>query len=388
MPRLVIRSGPLGHQEFPLNEGINHVGRAEGNDLCLNDSTVSGAHCHIVIGENGATIIDLNSTNGTCVNQLPVQTARLKPGDTVQLGTLECVFVADAPARAAVRVAAPKAAPESDAPPSPPPVRVRLSPPAELPPEPPRIAARNTAPVGPAGPGVCKSHPKLPARQYCPTCQRHFCELCVVTHQADGEMASFCRACGTRCVPAAAPLTPGTGKPTGFFSRLPGAFVYPLRGNGALILIVATIVFAALNFLSRGLFALLIQVIVYGYLFSFMQNILHATALEEDHLPELPSMTDFWEDIVLPFFRLLGVTLVAFGPALALLGYAIFNEQPAAGVAMIPALILGCLYFPMAFLAVALFFVNPCQVGLPILREMNNRRMVSRLDIRHPAIFA
>ena len=103
-----------------------------------------------------------------------------------------------------------------------------------------------------------------------------------------------------------------------------------------------------------------------------MQNILHATAVGDDTLPELPSMSNFLEDLLLPFFRLLGVVLVSFGPALGLMWYAIANEQPAAGIAMIPAVAYGCLYFPMAFLAVAMLdsiaAVNPLLVVPSILK--------------------
>ena len=93
-PRLVIRSGPLENQEFPLKPGTNHIGRAFANDICLEETSVSSSHCQIVVGEDGATIIDLNSTNGTFVNQSRVQSARLKGGDVVQFGGVECAYVA------------------------------------------------------------------------------------------------------------------------------------------------------------------------------------------------------------------------------------------------------------------------------------------------------
>jgi hypothetical protein len=52
--------------------------------------------------------------------------------------------------------------------------------------------------------------------------------------------------------------------------------------------------------------------------------------------------------------RLAGALLFSFGPAIGLEMYAIWYEEPVAGMAMIPAMIFGCLYFPMALLAVAM----------------------------------
>jgi uncharacterized membrane protein len=165
---------------------------------------------------------------------------------------------------------------------------------------------------------------------------------------------------------------PGQARAKGFYARLPGAFVFPFRGNGVLVLIVATLLFTVLGLRSFCFFAIVMQISFYGYLFSFMQNILHATAVGDDEMPELPSMSSFWEDLLLPFLRLLGVGLVSFLPALCVLGYALSTEQPAAAVMMVPAVIFGYLYFPMAFLAVAMLdsiaAVNPLVVVPSILK--------------------
>ena len=52
--------------------------------------------------------------------------------------------------------------------------------------------------------------------------------------------------------------------------------------------------------------------------------------------------------------------------------FAIAQDQPAAGIALIPAVVFGCLYFPMAFLVVAIkdnvMAANPLIVVPSILR--------------------
>jgi len=138
-----------------------------------------------------------------------------------------------------------------------------------------------------------------------------------------------------------------------------------------LILIVATIIFAALEFLSGGrrfIFGLISTALALGYFFSYAQNIINSTAIDEDEPPDLPGLDDVWGN----FFKLLGVTLMSFGPALALALFAIFNESSALGVAIIPTVIFGCLYFPMAFLAVAInddvMACNPLVVVPSILK--------------------
>jgi hypothetical protein len=104
-----------------------------------------------------------------------------------------------------------------------------------------------------------------------------------------------------------------------------------------------------------------------GYLFSYMQNIIHATAAEEEQMPELPGMDDLFGS----FFRLAGTVVMSFGLTLGLL-IAKYYEVEIPVSAIIITLILGCFYFPMAFLAVAIkdnvMASNPLVVVPSILR--------------------
>jgi hypothetical protein len=67
------------------------IGREEDNAVQLNDERIS--RCHVKIQQDGARIIltDLDSTNGTRVNGLPVQMTVLRPGDLITLG--RCVLL-------------------------------------------------------------------------------------------------------------------------------------------------------------------------------------------------------------------------------------------------------------------------------------------------------
>ncbi len=59
------------------------VGRAEGSDIRLDDVAVSGRHCVLIFDGANWMVTDLYSRNGTRVNDVPVEQAVLKPGDTL-----------------------------------------------------------------------------------------------------------------------------------------------------------------------------------------------------------------------------------------------------------------------------------------------------------------
>ncbi|HWQ91279.1 MAG TPA: hypothetical protein VN673_06390, partial [Clostridia bacterium] len=205
------------------------------------------------------------------------------------------------------------------------------------------------APARLQGPQFCKFHPKSPGRHQCPQCGNAFCDLCVTTRPVAGSAKKFCRHCGVECSLVQVHIARPVAGSNQFFSKLAGAFLYPLRGSGIAVLFVATIVFSALNFISGG-FAIFATIIALGYLFSFMQTIIHSTAAEESEMPGLPGL----DDVFGGFFRLVSASVFSFGPAIGLGIYALVQDEPAAGVAMVAAMVFGCIYFPMALLAVAI----------------------------------
>lgn len=70
---------------------------------------------------------------------------------------------------------------------------------------------------------------------------------------------------------------------------------------------------------------------------------------DHDRMPDWPNFTDFLDDILHPFLRLLGLVLVSFGPWIALMVF-LEEDTPFYLVWVFLALGLGCLYFPMAVL--------------------------------------
>jgi hypothetical protein len=165
---------------------------------------------------------------------------------------------------------------------------------------------------------------------------------------AAGIPKKFCRHCGAECAPVQVQVHRPVTK--SFFRQLPGVFIYPFKGSGLLMLIGGTIVFACLDVISAGIFSLVAKMLAAGYLFSYMQNIIHSTASEENEMPELPAM----DGLIGAFFTFAGTVVMSFGPAIGMAVAKYFFDIDIPTSALVAVMILGCLYFPMAFLAVAM----------------------------------
>lgn len=68
------------------------IGREEGNSLRLNDERVSRFHAKVQMEDGDILITDLDSTNGTRVNGMPIQIRRLRPGDQICVGRTMLLF--------------------------------------------------------------------------------------------------------------------------------------------------------------------------------------------------------------------------------------------------------------------------------------------------------
>lgn len=341
--RLVVNPGSPQQWEIPLRVGTMRLGRGADNDFQVPHPSVSGSHCQITVNEKETLIRDLGSTNGTFVQGTPVIEAALENGQSIRLGDVAMVFYSTGPAPGTVVPAAPEPQTASTT-----------------------LAPATRAAVKPAGgPGPvfvghqsCKFHPKTPARYLCAKCQETFCEACVALRHGGSH---FCRTCGTECSPVQAQLEAESEQ--GFFQRIPGAFGYPLRGVGVLVVIVGIVLFALLKWgqaclhfksLRMLIFGAILEVFAGGYLFTYLQSIVHATTAEERELPDLPGISNFVEDVVVPFFRLFGLVLFCFGPSLGLGIWWLLSRDAVVLTICLVALGLGAIYFPMAFLSVAI----------------------------------
>ncbi|HWS98733.1 MAG TPA: sigma 54-interacting transcriptional regulator [Pyrinomonadaceae bacterium] len=100
-PRLAAIAGPLKGTNFTLTEDETSIGRESANRICLSDPSVSRRHCTIRREGDLFKVTDLESLNGTFVNDVPVKERYLEHGDRLRLGDYTFSFLleeGDAPA--------------------------------------------------------------------------------------------------------------------------------------------------------------------------------------------------------------------------------------------------------------------------------------------------
>lgn len=90
--RLVVREGKNASYEIELRQPVTIIGRAADAGVRLADQAVSRHHAEIRISDDGASVADLKSTNGTLLNGARVTTAALVDGDELRVGETVLVF--------------------------------------------------------------------------------------------------------------------------------------------------------------------------------------------------------------------------------------------------------------------------------------------------------
>jgi len=82
-------------QDYPLDKERMTIGRRAANDIHIDNLAISGEHAVITRDGEDVFIEDLNSTNGTLVNQARIKKHALKHGDEIVLGKYSLKFIND-----------------------------------------------------------------------------------------------------------------------------------------------------------------------------------------------------------------------------------------------------------------------------------------------------
>jgi pSer/pThr/pTyr-binding forkhead associated (FHA) protein len=90
---LVVTRGPNIGARYLLGEDVVKAGRHPESDIFLDDITVSRRHVEITPTDEGYTVRDVGSLNGTYVNRERIDEVRLAPGDEVQIGKFKLVYL-------------------------------------------------------------------------------------------------------------------------------------------------------------------------------------------------------------------------------------------------------------------------------------------------------
>ncbi|MBI3565088.1 MAG: FHA domain-containing protein [Elusimicrobia bacterium] len=113
MPKLLLKFNAAVIKEIPFDKDAFTVGRKPDNDIVIDNPAISGHHCRISVQGGTYFVEDLESTNGTFVNEKRIKKSGLHHNDVVGLAKHALVFVEDAPEPAVAP--APAAAPPADA---------------------------------------------------------------------------------------------------------------------------------------------------------------------------------------------------------------------------------------------------------------------------------
>jgi Nif-specific regulatory protein len=92
-PRLAAITGKLKDTVISMNEGPVLIGRQTGASLRIRNAAVSRRHAVIEKEGDRFVIADLDSRNGTFVNDMPVKRCELHHGDRVQIGESQFFFL-------------------------------------------------------------------------------------------------------------------------------------------------------------------------------------------------------------------------------------------------------------------------------------------------------
>ncbi|MBI1421996.1 MAG: FHA domain-containing protein [Gammaproteobacteria bacterium] len=95
MAKLIMTLDGAVIREYHIDKDSISVGRKHGNDIQLNDLTVSGRHSLITVMGDNTYVDDLGSTNGTLLNGARVAKSVLKHGDLIQVGNYQFTYFSD-----------------------------------------------------------------------------------------------------------------------------------------------------------------------------------------------------------------------------------------------------------------------------------------------------
>jgi pSer/pThr/pTyr-binding forkhead associated (FHA) protein len=82
-------------QEFKLEGDFVTIGREDDNDILISHPSVSSNHAQFKAEAGDFRLVDLNSTNGSRVNDEKVNESMLRNGDVVMLGNIIFSYQSD-----------------------------------------------------------------------------------------------------------------------------------------------------------------------------------------------------------------------------------------------------------------------------------------------------
>jgi hypothetical protein len=90
----VALTGEQKGEDFRIRDGQNVIGSASDADIVLRDTTISGKHASLRYKDQKFFLTDLDSSNGTYLNDArdPIAREELKDNDVVRIGEVSLKF--------------------------------------------------------------------------------------------------------------------------------------------------------------------------------------------------------------------------------------------------------------------------------------------------------
>lgn len=83
----------INSQIFPLSKEVTRIGRKLENDLVIQDPQISRNHAEIHAVDGEYTLVDMQSTGGTLIDNQRVAAHKLSSGDLFYLANIPIMFI-------------------------------------------------------------------------------------------------------------------------------------------------------------------------------------------------------------------------------------------------------------------------------------------------------
>jgi pSer/pThr/pTyr-binding forkhead associated (FHA) protein len=95
VPKLILTTESQGKVAYEFAERSITIGRAPDNMVVIDDSSVSNRHAQMELAGETYRLKDLESTNGTKVNGVPITETVLRFEDRIRFGAIEARYEPD-----------------------------------------------------------------------------------------------------------------------------------------------------------------------------------------------------------------------------------------------------------------------------------------------------
>lgn len=87
----------INSQIFHLSKEVTRIGRKLENDLVIQDPQISRSHAEIHLTDGEYTLVDMQSTGGTLIDNQRIAAHKLSSGDLFYLASIPIMFIKDSP---------------------------------------------------------------------------------------------------------------------------------------------------------------------------------------------------------------------------------------------------------------------------------------------------